>query len=413
MSILPHINSATNLLDKEAHSVQPTVATSPSPSKTSQPARRIIVRQRSRAHSFDDKEIFQKDDTDNDSSKPSDNNKDNHDEKDNRPVLPSLQSSSSTQSSLPILSPRTVSSFKYDGHIQSNVQMSFVRVYAGLKTFLPRNKTVVVTIFFQPILKVYEIIIFDILETKEICRLYLYQAEIIKQLRKRCAMVLFNKEKLKKHVSFMSKVPSEDSSSPKLSEKKNNRQNRAAKVKQKKTRRRTDSECTTQSVNKWRHAMDLLKDTEVVKSDSADDIDLDTVDVDMLLNVKTLSSLFFTKVILKCMNLLQVASVVARYQITNDLTLDVFTTFTHIPEELKSLLPTVVDAKTMIAQGKQLAVVEVTTNSLKNSVNSADVFTTNAHQDLKELDNNGIHYSHEDGKSLPKMSSKRIKYQEN
>jgi hypothetical protein len=386
---------------------------------------RVLVRQRS--HSFDSRDIFGKNHDHGQHLTPSSTKRKTQqtpglnllsqrspqqcpgsmpkilrrvDSKDDLSIAPSLHSSSSatatTTSSLPEISPRSVRKCQDDSllhqksvNVVSHAKMSFVRVYVGLKTFLPRNKTVVIAIFFQPIVLVYEIIFLDILDQEEVCRLYVYQTELIFQLRKRRALMVLDQKKLlqRQKTSKMLLV------SPPLSPHQENARLKRAKTMKKKIRRRTDAEAALQEAKKWQ----ADQKAEELSPDDEDDIDLDSIDSLFLLNTKSAPSSFFPKVILKCLQTQKDAiGMDYRIQLMNDLTLTPMTAFYTIPGDLKSVLPTFVDARVLIAQAKSLVSVHNVTRSLKASVDSAAVCSDHAHTDLEGLQEEVTTYVQED-----------------
>jgi hypothetical protein len=250
---------------------------------------------------------------------------------------------------------------------------------------------------------VYEIIIFDIIDEKEFCRLYVYQSEVVMQLRKRGAMVQHNRIKqLKSEVASLPLVPP-PSSSPVANP--NSRQHRAKQAK-KRMRRRTDQELAERTASEWQS--EQLEDLSKLTADD-DVIDLDTVESHTL-NSKTLPPLFFPRVILTCLKSTRVHGMEHRFWLLNDLTLLPFNVFANIPEELKSLLPTIVDAKTLIIQAKRVAAVADATSSLKRIVNAAHSFTEHAHVELRAMDVEQVTYADE-GKLNPNTMKWRMMWQ--
>jgi hypothetical protein len=325
------------------------------------------------------------------------------DSKDDLSIAPSLHSSTTTTttaSSLPEISPRSVRKCQDDSllhqksvNVVSHAKMSFVRVYVGLKTFLPRNKTVVIAIFFQPIVLVYEIICLDILDQEEVCRLYVYQTELIFQLHKRRALLELNQKKLlqRQKTSKMLLVP--PPLSPQRKDDEQTSRLKRVKTMKKKIRRRTDAEAALQEAKKWQ----ADQKAEELSPDDEDDIDLDSIDALFLLNTKSAPSSFFPKVILKCLKTQKDATGLDyRIQLINDLTLTPMTAFYTIPGDLKSVLPTFVNARVLIAQAKSLVSVHNATRSLKASVDSAAVCSDHAHTDLEGLQEEAATYVQED-----------------
>jgi hypothetical protein len=330
--------------------------------------------------------------------------------RDDQMVAPMTQSSSS--SSLPVVSPRASTSTptstplaKDDSAltrgthaVKSNVQMSFIRVYVGFKTFYPRNKTVVVAIFYQPTLQVYEVVIIDPVDEKEVSRMYLYQTEIVLQLRRRNA-VKSQKEQSKPSPSQLPGLLLAPIERP------GSRQSRAKKT-VKKIRRRTEQDLVKTEVYKWQN---IKEDTEY-RQNAEDEIDLDTVDIHAF-NSKSLSQLLFPKVLLKCLQTDKAGGVDDQYRFVNEKLQSQFQTYSSIPEGLKTLLPTYIDATVLIAQAKSVISVKNATDSLKQTVNAAGSFTEHTRADLQVMNDVPVRSYKDEEKLNPNVLKWRMLWQ--
>lgn len=274
---------------------------------------------------------------------------------------------------------------RFSKGVVSGAQNSFVRVYVGLKTFLPRNKTVVIAIYIQAAALIYEVVIIDVLDEKEVCRFYVSQGEIVFQLRKR--------KVAQKQSKFAPLPPTNEEGTTELGEKIISRKTTASTGNGNKpinkTRRRTDGESTLSEVRKWQNNQE-----GALKLDFDDDIDLDTVDVNTFTTTK-LPSNFFPRIILKSLKSNRIAGMQYRYRLVNDMTKGNFTTFNTVPDEIKSALPTFVDAKALIAQAKSLSGIHEATSSLKASVTTADTYALTTNTDFKGTVTESKQFAHE------------------
>jgi hypothetical protein len=245
--------------------------------------------------------------------------------------------------------------------LAANAKMSFVRVYVTVKTFSPRNRTAVVAVYFQPTTLLYELIVIDVVEQSEYCRIYVYQSEIFKQLHKR-------------KIAKLAQV--KDSDKPRLYS--------PVQVSRRPDRRRrtTDNEYVSKQLATW-------QESNAVDTGS-DDINLDAID---LRNKAELSSNkdLLTKALVKLLALSQESSssIEPRFRLINDVTSLAFTTYSSVPEELKGIRKTNPDIPSLISQAKGILDVKDATASLKASVNSAGTYTKHAHSDLVGLNNYG------------------------
>jgi hypothetical protein len=241
--------------------------------------------------------------------------------------------------------------------LAANAKMSFVRVYVTVKTFAPRNRTAVVAVYFQPTTLLYELIVIDVVEQSEYCRIYVYQSEIFKQLHKR-------------KMTKLAQV--KDSDKPRLYS--------PVQVSRRPDRRRrtTDNEYVSKQLATW-------QESNAVDTGS-DDINLDAID---LRNKAELSSNndLLTKALIKFLVLGQESA--PRFRLINDLTSLAFTTYSSVPEELKGISKTNPDIPSLISQAKGILDVKDATASLKASVNSAGTYTKHAHTNLVGLNNYG------------------------
>ena len=221
-------------------------------------------------------------------------------------------------------------------------ERSFVRIYTGLKTFTPRNETVAVAIFFEPLSLVYEIVILDLLDEAEVRRLYVFQGEIIFQLRQRKTSTALKAENSKNSLK----------NSPQM-----------GLVNRKKSRRYNNQSELKSMVSKWQ----MNNDTE---KDDTQEIDLDTIDIRSL-NRTSVQPLMFAKIIMKCLRSQRQRNV-SRYCLVNDMIAKNFTCFSHIPEDMKKVIPSTIDAKDLIVKAKSISAVKESTSTLKKSLDNVD-----------------------------------------
>ena len=316
--------------------------------KHTSPRRNILQRQRSK--SFEDKKFLCKDNTFSQSSASKEKKSKSASERgesiDDVCVRISTKSLSGTDVVCPqVLCPQQLNSI-------SRAERSFVRIQTELKTFTPRNETVAVAIFFEPFSLVYEVIILDVLDEEEVQRIYIYQREIIFQLRQRkTSMTLKNKLFSKKELTTDHLSVRKES----IGQAKGHRRKRKSGQFQMKL-----------MSSKWH--MENGDDEE--NNDTHEEIDLDTIDIQSL-ERSSPQPLIFAGIIMKCIRSYRQHNK-SVYCLVNDLTSKTFTCFSQVPDDLKQVSSATFDAKELITKARSISAVKKSTINLKKSVNCVD-----------------------------------------
>ena len=263
-------------------------------------------------------------------------------------------------------------------------KFSFVRLHTALKTFSPRNETVVVSIYFEPTVLLYEVVVVDILVEKVVSRIYVYQKEISIQMWRRKA-VLKKQEKLKYFTEPYDNLQRKTNG---LKSRKTTQQSKGGSAPKHRQRRVNNELDLNSKIKEWNENDSVCKFFNQNKTDSIkvnDDVEFTSDGIDN--DKKDSQSLSFVTAIIDSLNSCR-TGYNYRYRLMNDLTAHPFVTFSNIPESLKAeLQPAPVDAHSSVSQAKKIHMLEQSTNSLKECVHLANDFAGSTVADLKRIEN--------------------------